>query len=195
MWRAGTKDYAQADIDLEGDTETADLAVSLQEELLAMNANLKRLSSEVSGLRKDRGNSYQRMSDMVNDPEKFSVQLDKLAADFSKNIDDANQQYEFQQDIDRLKEMAGKIDDPGLYDHVIDLLDGTMNTTTSTEKREWISSFMVQLNSLQGEELQEELEGISTKYTIGEVFTVAEKYNVPVETMEEYGLPVRMSGK
>ena len=194
MRRAGTKDDVQADIDLEGDTETADLAASLQEELLAMNTKLEQLSGEISGLRKDRNNNSDKVRNLVeviNEPEKFSLQLDKLAADFSKNIDDENQQYAFQQDIDRLKEMADKIDDPDLYDHVIDLLDGTMNTTTSVEKREWVSSFMVHLSSLQGEELQKNLEGISTRYTIGEVYTVAEKYNIPAETMEEYGLPIK----
>ena len=193
MWRAaGTRGDTGTMIDVAGDTATPDV-VALQEELSAMSASIERLRGEVS--RGNRGNDFQNMRDLVNDPEKFSVQLDKLAAGYANNIDDANQQYAFKQDIEKLKEMAGMIDDPNLYNYVNNMLQERLATTNSTRMQERLTRAQESLTTLEGDELQSQLERISTFTTMFEVREVSERYNIPPETMQAYGLPTQMFGR
>ena len=190
-------DIDSSETDTGADTIIAKATIQeLQAQLIEMNESMESLNDQLSNTRRtmNRRTVFETWENMQK-PDVMTKNIDAFATEYAKRIEDPAQQTEFQQDIDKLKEMIGKIDDPDLYDHVYNRLTARMEEATDERRKDRYSRMIDSLeNAENDEELQERLTRYATFGNMQQIRTISEKYNIPNRTLREYGLSVQRPG-
>lgn len=184
------QDASMANFDNDADTEGfSDNIADLHEQILVMNEAMGTLTNQMEDMRRSspRRSGRETWRNMRN-PEVMSKNIDALATEFSSRIEDPDTRYEFEQDIERFKQMTAKVDDPDLYDYVSNRLMEQINNTTDERRQRRLTSLRDSLASAEGEELQERLERYVIFDNMRELRNIADKYNIPNNTLQEHGL-------
>jgi len=128
----------------------------------------------------------------MRNPEVINKNLDALASGYAEKIEDPNTRYEFEQDIERLKEMTEKVNDSNLYDYVHNRLVEQIENTDDEQSRNRLSSMLESLSTTEDEEeLQQRLERYIVFDNMRQLREVAQKYNIPTNTLRDHGIYVR----
>jgi len=190
-------DY-EPETSIEPDNTAIDSATieSLQTQLIEINQSMEALNNQLRDTRRtfNRRTVMETWENMQN-PDLMTKNITTFAADYSGRIEDESQRYQFEQDMDRLKEMVGKIDDPDLYDYVYNRLAARMESTTDERGRQRLTRMMESLENASDEELQDRLVRYAVFDNMRELRRVAEKYDIPNRTLREYGLTIRRGGR